>query len=402
MSAFLRATADHPLIKNMKSNKKICVRCVVDETVPFVTFDENGICNYCTTFIEQTKHIIHKDPAQQQRELAAFVQKVKNNGKGKQYDCIVGVSGGVDSSWVLVQVKKLGLRPLAVHMDNGWNSELAQNNIENLVRGLGVDLYTHVIDWDEYRELMQAFFDANVIDVELLYDNAMLGVMYAQAAKHGLRYILAGYNKASEGIPMPEGWSWNKLDKRNIVALAKAFGNVKIKTFPSIGTNEWAWYHYIKLIQLCPFLDYLPYNKYEALEVLQRDFSYKPYPYKHYESIFTRFYQGYILPRKFGVDKRIIHLSTLVASGQLSREEALKGLEGIPYPTQKEMEDDRQYFLKKMNWTSEMLEDYLKKPEVLHDKYASEKKKFEFVSTLPDRIPPGLKTTITNFIKKIR
>ena len=386
----------------IKKDVQICTRCVVNATVPNAVFDKDGVCNYCSTFIEQTTHIIHKDPVLQQKELEAFVQKIKKNGKGKQYDCVVGVSGGVDSSWVLVQVKKLGLRPLAVHMDNGWNSELAQNNIENLVRGLGVDLYTHVIDWDEYRKLMQAFFDADVIDVELLYDNAMLGVIYTQAAKNNLQYILAGYNKASEGIPMAEGWSWNKFDKKNIKALAKAFGNVKIKTFPSLGTNEWAWYHYIKLIQLCPFLDYLPYNKFEALEVLQRDFSYKPYPYKHYESIFTRFYQGYILPKKFGVDKRIIHLSTLVASRQMTREDALKGLEGIPYPSEKEMEDDRQYFLKKMGWTSGQLEDYLKRPEVKHDKYPSEKKKFEFMATLPDRIPLGLKTKITNFIKAIR
>ncbi|MBL0356332.1 MAG: N-acetyl sugar amidotransferase [Chitinophagaceae bacterium] len=381
---------------------QICKRCVINSNVPGVKFDADGYCNYCTSFIEINNHIIHKDPALQQRELEAFVAQVKKNGKGKQYDCIVGVSGGVDSSWVLVKVKELGLRPLAVHMDNGWNSELAQNNIENLVRGLGVDLYTHVIDWEEYRELMQAFFDADVIDVELLYDNAMLGVIYTQAAKHGLRYILAGYNKASEGLPLPESWSWNKFDKRNIKALAKMFGNVKIKTFPSLGPNEWAWYHYIKLIQLCPFLDYFPYNKFEALEVLQRDFSYKPYPYKHYESIFTRFYQGYILPRKFGVDKRIIHLATLVAAKQMTREDALKGLEGIPYPSQKEMENDREYFLKKMNWTSEMLDDYLKRPEKKHDIYPSEKKKFEFVSTLPNRIPARLKTRITNFVKSIR
>lgn len=383
-------------------NIQVCKRCVVNATVPNTTFDSNGYCNYCTTFIEHTSHIIHKDSAQQQKDLQALVDKVKKNGKGKPYDCIVGVSGGVDSSWVLVQAKKLGLRPLAVHMDNGWNSELAQNNIENLVRGLGVDLYTHVIDWEEYRALMQAFFDADVIDVELLYDNAMLGVLYTQAKKQGLRYMLTGANKATEGIPLPDSWSWNKFDKKNIIALGKQFGNVKLKTFPALGAAEWSWYYYIKLIQFCPFLDYLPYNKFEALEVLQRDFNYKPYPYKHYESIFTRFYQGYILPKKFGVDKRIIHLSTLVAAGQMSREDALKGLEGIPYPSQRELEDDIEYFLKKMNWTKEQLDEYLKRPERKHDEFPSERKKFEFLSTLPNRIPTGLKTKITNFVKSVR
>ncbi len=385
-----------------QKNIQVCKRCVVNANVPHTTFDANGYCNYCNTFIEHTRHIIHKDPAQQQKDLEALVAKVKKNGKGKPYDCIVGVSGGVDSSWVLVQVKKLGLRPLAVHMDNGWNSELAQNNIENLVRGLGVDLYTHVIDWEEYRALMQAFFDADVIDVELLYDNAMLGVIYTQAAKQKLRYMLTGSNKATEGIPLPESWSWNKFDKRNIVALGKEFGNIKLKTFPSLGSAEWAWYYYVKLIQFCPFLDYLPYNKFEALEVLQRDFSYKPYPYKHYESIFTRFYQGYILPKKFGVDKRIIHLSTLVAAGQMTREEALQGLQGIPYPSQQALEDDIEYFLKKMNWTKAMLDDYLKRPERKHDEFPSEKKKYEFLATLSDRIPAGLKTKITNFVKSVR
>lgn len=385
-----------------KENIQMCKRCVVNENVPGASFNKEGYCNFCTTFIEHNTHIIKKDPALQQKELEALVAKVKNNGKGKRYDCIVGVSGGVDSSWVLVQVKKLGLRPLAVHMDNGWNSELAQNNIENLVRGLGVDLYTHVIDWEEYRALMQAFFDADVIDVELLYDNAMLGVIYTQAATQKLRYLLTGANKATEGIPLPESWSWNKFDKRNIVALGKQFGNIKLKTFPAMSSSEWAWNYYIKLIQFCPFLDYLPYNKFEALEVLQRDFSYKPYPYKHYESIFTRFYQGFILPKKFGVDKRIIHLSTLVAAGQMTRDEALKGLEGIPYPSQQALEDDIEYFLKKMNWTQAMLEDYLKRPERKHDEFPSEKKKYEFLATLSDRIPTGLKTKITNFVKSVR
>lgn len=151
-----------------------------------------------TEFLARSGHILHQDPLQRTQELNTFVAKVKAEGKGKQYDCIIGVSGGVDSSWVLVQAVKLGLRPLAVHMDNGWNSELAQNNIANLVRGLGVDLYTHVIDWNEYKALMQAFFDANVIDIELLYDNAMLAVNYQQAKKYKIKFILSGSNQATK------------------------------------------------------------------------------------------------------------------------------------------------------------------------------------------------------------
>ena len=182
-----------------------CSRCVMDTTASDITFDEQGVCNYCIEFLESSSHIIHEDLANKEARLQELVEEVKANGKGKPYDCIVGVSGGVDSSWTLVEVKRLGLRPLAVHMDNGWNSELAQNNIANIVRGLGVDLHTHVINWNEYRELMQAFFDADVIDVELLYDNAMIAVNYQQASKYGLKYILAGTNQATEGMRMPEG-----------------------------------------------------------------------------------------------------------------------------------------------------------------------------------------------------
>lgn len=386
----------------MKKDYQICTRCVMDSRVKDVKFDSNGICNYCTDFLNNTKHILQKDPIVQKKDLEIFIEKIKKNGKGKRYDCIVGVSGGVDSSWAIVLAKQLGLRPLAVHMDNGWNSELAQNNIENLVRGLGVDLYTHVIDWDEYRSLMQSFFDADVIDVELLYDNAMLAVIYQLAAKNKVKFILTGINKATEGIPLPQGWAWNKLDKKNIYALAKQFGNVKIKTFPSIGTWERVWYYYIKLIELTPFLDYFPYNKFNALEVLQRDYAYKPYPYKHYESIFTRFYQGYILPKKFGIDKRMVHLSTLVAAGQMSREEALKGLAGIPYPDEKALEDDKTYFLKKMGWTKQQLEDYLKRPEVKHDAYPSESNFYNLVFNLPNLVPVSLRAKITDLVKKFR
>ena len=153
-----------------------CSRCIMDTTVEEITFDDNGICNFCTEFLERCSHIIHEDEGLKKQRLERFLETVRNAGRGKAYDCVVGVSGGVDSSWTLAEVQRLGLRPLAVHMDNGWNSELAQNNIANLVQGLGLDLYTHVIDWEEYRALMQAFFDADVIDVELLYDNAMLAV----------------------------------------------------------------------------------------------------------------------------------------------------------------------------------------------------------------------------------
>jgi N-acetyl sugar amidotransferase len=357
----------------MNKSYQVCTRCVMDTSASDISFDEHGVCSYCTEFLARSGHILHQDPTQRTQELSTFVAKVKAAGKEKPYDCIIGVSGGVDSSWVLVQAVKLGLRPLAVHMDNGWNSELAQNNIANLVRGLGVDLYTHVIDWNEYKKLMQAFFDADVIDVELLYDNAMLAVNYQQASKHGVKFILSGSNQATEGMRMPPGWNWFKQDARNIRALGRQFGKVSIKTFPTISTINVIYYGFLKKIQWVSFLDYLPYNKFEVLDALEREYGYKRYPFKHYESVFTRFYQGYLLPRKFGVDKRRLHLGTIVASGQMKREEALRGLEGIAYPSEQAQEEDIKYFLKKMGWSQGQLQAYLTRPSIDHDVYPSEK-----------------------------
>lgn len=351
---------------------QVCKRCVMDTSAEEISFDSNGVCNFCTEFLERSGTVIHESSATKSRKLHEFAEKVKFDGKNKRYDCIIGVSGGVDSSWVLVQAIRLGLRPLAVHMDNGWNSELAQNNIANLVQSLGVDLHTHVIDWNEYKMLMQAFFDADVIDVELLYDNAMLAVNYKLAAKYGVKYILAGTNQATEGMSMPNNWNWFKYDKKNIKSIAKRMVGVKLNTFPAFGTLDLIWSKFVRGIMWSSILDLMDYNKFEAMNELKNLYRYKPYPYKHYESIFTRFYQGYILPKKFGVDKRRIHLGTLVASGQLTRDEALKDLEGIPYHSPQELEEDRLYFIKKMGWTLDQLNEYLARSPISHREYGSE------------------------------
>jgi N-acetyl sugar amidotransferase len=356
----------------MTAEHRRCTRCVMDTSVRDIAFDADGACNYCTEFLRAKAARPLEDRTARKAALDAMVERIRAQGKGKRYDCVIGVSGGVDSSWVLVHAMRLGLRPLAVHMDNGWNSELAQNNIANLVRGLGIDLYTHVIDWREYRGLMQAFFDADVIDVELLYDNAMLAVNYQQAARNGIKAILAGTNHSTEGMPLPKGWNWAKFDKANIRAIARRFGGVSIKTFPAIGLFDKAWYQYARGVEWISMLDFVEYNKAEALSVLQSEYGYKPYPYKHYESVFTRFYQGHILPVKFGVDKRLVHLSTLILNGQMKREDALPLLAHIPYPSEAELEADRRYFLKKMNWTDAQLDDYLKRPEKPHAMYGSE------------------------------
>jgi N-acetyl sugar amidotransferase len=350
----------------------------MDSTAIDITFDELGYCNYCKDFISRYSFFQNKQPDQKQREVQNFVEKVKLSALGKQYDCVIGLSGGVDSSWALVQAVKNGLRPLAVHMDNGWNSELAQNNIANLVRSLNIDLYTHVIDWEEYKGFMQAFFAADVIDVELLYDNAMLGVNYRLAAKYGVKYILAGTNQATEGMRMPKKWNWFKLDKKNIRRISKKFGGPSFRTFPAFSILDFVKFEYIKKIRWISFLDFFEYNKNDVLQILERDYGYVRYPFKHYESIFTRFYQGYILPQKFNVDKRKLHLSTLVAANQMNREEAVKILKEPPFVSEQLLKEDIQYFLKKMGWTKQDLEDYIHRPQVAHDVYGSERSVLNF------------------------
>ena len=317
----------------------------MDKSATDITFDNYGFCNYCSDLIfrlNKNKKSSNKD------SLSALLRQIKKDGSKKPYDCIVGVSGGVDSSWVLVKCIEYGLRPLAVHMDNGWNSELAQNNISNLIETLKVDLFTYVIDWQEYKKLMQAFFDADVIDIELLYDNAMLAVNYQQASKYGIKYILSGDNIATEGMRMPKGWNWLKFDKPNIKDIAHKGGINKFRTFPSIGIFDLIFY-----------------------KGLKKNFKYKPYPYKHYESIFTRFYQGYILPNKFFIDKRKVHLSTLIINGEIDRYEALSILNNIAFPSEEEQEKDIQYFLKKMDWSQNDMNNYLSRVERKHDCYKS-------------------------------
>lgn len=359
----------------------------MNESAPDWHANVDGTCNYCVEYSALLAKAAQPSTINGKTGLDDLVSQIRKEGEGKRYDCIVGLSGGLDSAWTLYQAIKQGLRPLAVHMDNGWNSELAQSNIENLVRSLGVDLYTHVIDWPEYRSLMQAFFDADVIDVELLYDNAMLAVNYQQAVKFGVRSILAGTNVATEGMRMPPGWNWYKFDARNIRSIAS---RVKIRTFPIISTFDRIYYTFIRRIRWISFLDAINYKKAEALEVLTRDFRYKPYPYKHYESIFTRFYQGYILPRKFGVDKRRLHLSTLIVSGQMSREVALQQLAELPYPSENELLQDRKYFIKKMGWSESQLEEYLARPPRPHEHFASEKEFKDRCVSLYRKWVPGL------------
>ncbi len=355
---------------------KICRRCLVDESVAGAVFDESGNCNYCAEFLSrQTSHgsDIERIEAVQSNhlDLGNLVKKVHN--PKAEFDCVVGVSGGVDSSWTLVKVLELGLRPLVVHFDNTWNSELANNNIYNLVERLGLDLNTHVADPDDYSNAVKAFLNADVIDIELVYDNAYQAVCYKYAAKNNIKYILSGMNQATEGMRFPVGWSHhNKWDKRNILNILKA-SNVSARSIPLMSAFDWLKYRLGYGIKWIPFLDYLDYNKSAALESLERDFGYKRYPYKHYENVLTRFYQGHILPVKFRVDKRVFQLSNLTVTGQMSRQGALEELRGSPYPDHTLLELDTKFFTKKLSINPEDLSNYLARPGRKHSDFGEDK-----------------------------
>lgn len=351
----------------------VCKRCVMDSSAADFQLDFQGFCNYCRSY-EHLRAKIDLDPITKKSQLERLVEKIKTQGAGEKYDCIVGVSGGVDSSWVLVRAVELGLRPLAVHMDNGWNSELAQHNIENLVKKLNVDLYTHVLDWNEFRDLQESFFNADVLDLELLTDNFLVSLNFEQAAKWKSKFILSGSNTVTEGIPMPTNWAAvNKLDKKYIINIWKDKGKgYRLKSISIFSLNAYYFNWHLKGIKWHRFLDLMDYRKSDALEVLSRDFGYVPYLYKHYESVFTRLYQGVILPKKFGVDKRKNHLSALIMDGDLIREEALKQIHELPYPNEAEMQEDISYFLKKFQWTNDQFEAYLDRPESPHHAYGQD------------------------------
>ncbi|MFM2010528.1 MAG: hypothetical protein RLZZ479_919 [Bacteroidota bacterium] len=355
---------------------QICTRCVMDTTDLFITFDENGVCNHCHDYEERKNNLI-TDPVKRQQVLEEIIAQVKNAGHGKEYDCIIGVSGGVDSSYVAFLAKQWGLRCLLVHLDNGWDSELAVKNIENIVKYTGFDLFTLVIDWDEFKDLQRSFFQADVIDLEMLSDHAIFATVYRLARKYKVKYILSGENFETEAI-MPASWVWRKTDGVNIKAIHKKFGSIKLKTFPFMSTVKKLIYQYAGLAKSIPILNFLDYNKSSVMQIIQDKMHWEYYGGKHYESIFTRFYQGYILPEKFNIDKRKSHYSTLVNSGQMSRELALENLNEPTYPINLQRLDF-QLICKKLSFTENELYEYLKRVPIQHLVYASDEKMFNFL-----------------------
>jgi N-acetyl sugar amidotransferase len=338
----------------------------MDTTDPDIEFDENGVCNHCHQYDEQTKNKVFSGP-EGQRKLKEIVDKIKRDGANKQYDCVIGVSGGVDSTYVAYKVKELGLRPLAVHLDNGWDSELAVQNIERTLKKLEIDLYTHVIDWEEFKDLQLAFLRASTPDSEIPSDHAIVSLMCQMARKIRVKYIILGYNTRTESH-LPKAWSQGHFDWKYIQHVHQQFGTSELKTFPHM--DKWLFLSYRATQKWINILDYLDYVKTDAMQFLQNELGWKYYGGKHYESIYTRFYQGYILPTKFGYDKRKTHFSSLICSGEITREQALTELEKEPYPLNLQ-EEDKAYVIKKLDLTAAEFEDIMTRPKKTYHDYPS-------------------------------
>jgi N-acetyl sugar amidotransferase len=343
----------------------------MDTTATEIRFDEKGVCSFCHEFDELAAETIHRPLDVRMKELNDGVAKIKELGKNDNYDCLIGLSGGVDSSYICYWAKQVGLRPLVVHFDNGWNSELAVMNIENIINKLQFDLYTYVINWEEFRDLQLSYIKASVIDIEVPTDQLIFASLFKIARKYRIKSVINGNNISSEAI-LPRTWFYpDKLDLVNLTNIHKRFGQRPLKNFPKLGLIQQLVYKKLHSMFSVSPLNLLDYDKNAAKELLKREFGWKDYGGKHYESIFTRFYQGYILPRKFGVDKRKAHLSTLVAAGLMSREDALKELEKPTYDPELQKED-YEYALKKFDISREEFESYMNAPPVPHTAYGTQ------------------------------
>ena len=347
---------------------QMCTRCIMDTTDPEIEFDENGVCNHCRNYdLLAPKFIKPEDVLL--RELDQLVREIKNKGKGRDYDCVIGVSGGVDSSYVAYTVKQLGLRPLAVHMDNGWDSELAVSNIEKFLNRLNIDLYTVVLDWEEFRDLQIAFLKASVPDGEIPTDHAIWAVLYKAAAERGIPYIISGFNFATEAF-IPPRWTYGHFSWNYIKNVHRKFGKYDLLTFPHLSFAHKLYYLFIRKVEVVPILNYIKYDKQAALQFLEKELGWRPYGGKHYESIYTRFFQGYILPRKFNIDKRKAHLSALILSGQMNRQDAIQEIQKPPYSGYM-LEDDMEYILKKFEFTEDEFDRIMSLPVKTYKDYPS-------------------------------
>ena len=337
-----------------------CMRCIMDTGDPEISFNAEGICNHCRDF-----DLVAKDqwfPNEEGKQLlAGILGKIKKAGQTREYDCILGLSGGVDSSYLALKAHDWGLRPLVVHVDAGWNAELAVANIEAIVKYCGYDLHTHVVDWEEMRDLQLAYLRSGIANQDIPQDHIFFASLYHFAIRNNIRYVLSGGNLATEAI-FPKAWHNDAMDAVNLKAIHKKFGSRPLQNYKTISFFEcYIWYPLVKGMRTVRPLNYMPYNKDIALEELKQAVGYKPYKRKHGESLFTKLFQNHILPRRFGYDKRRPHLSSLIVSGQLSKQEALEKLAEPLYEAH-ELEQDIAYFCKKLGISREEFEGFLIAP----------------------------------------
>jgi N-acetyl sugar amidotransferase len=349
-----------------------CSKCIMDSfNDPDIKFDENGICNHCLQF----DVAFNKFPKGSEKKLAleSMIDKIKKNGLNKKYDCLLGVSGGVDSSYLAYLCKLYDLRPLIIHFDNGWNSELATNNIQHILSKLQFDFQTHVINWEEFKDLQLSYFKAGVVDLEFPTDHAIMASMFHIAKQHRIKYVLSGHNIVTEGTYLPKSWVHSKLDYINLKDIHSKYGKLKLNTYPYLSFLKKLYYNFIVKFEYVQLLNYVDYNKEVIKKKLVEELSWRDYGGKHFESIFTRFYQGYILPNKFQIDKRRFHYSCLIQSKQITKEDAIQALKKPIYNPEM-LITDKEFVLKKLDFTDESFEKYMKSPIKKHSDFKTEDK----------------------------
>lgn len=355
-----------------------CIHCVMDTSDSKISFDASGVCDHCTDFKNNVLPNWRTD-ASGRAEFQRQVEKIKADNKGRSFDCIMGMSGGLDSSYLLhLAVKEFGLRPLVFHVDGGWNTDIAVNNIQVVVEKLGLDLYTEVINWNEMRDFQLAFFKSGVPHLDIPQDHAFVATLYHFANKHKIKYILNGGNISTECVRNPKDWLYYGTDMAQLNDIQRQFGTLKLETYPfSSVLFHKIYLRYIKGVQVIKPLNYLPYTKLEAAEILIREYGWRPYPQKHFESRFTRFYEGYWLPTRFGYDTRRVQYSSLILTGQMTREDALERLKEPAYD-RATIDEDFEYIATKLGISVAELRHYHEMPLKTYKDYKNREWMFGF------------------------
>lgn len=353
-----------------------CTYCVMDTTDPEIVFDENGQCNHCRAYLKRVNGLIYQGESSD-RELETIAETIKAAGKNRPYDCIVGVSGGVDSSYTCYLTKKLGLRPLAVHMDNGWNSEEAVKNIKTICNSLDVDYVSYVLNWEEFKDIQLAFLKASIVEMEIPTDVAIPYALHQVAAEHNVKYIISGGNLAGEAI-LPRTWFYYPKDSKLLKSIHRQFGTRKIRSYPTFDYLSEIYYKFIKGIRIVYPLNYTPYSKPDAMKTLKEELGWIEYGGVHHESMFTRIVLSYLQPLKFQVDYRKCTLSAQICNGIISREDAIEKLKEPSYDADS-IQEEKAYVAKKFGLTLPEFEEILALPPKSYRDYPNNEKLLDFL-----------------------